>query len=237
MVELETPPIDPRLPHMMAAVIEQRDASLLAPDVSRRACLDWLTSNGFLLHGSKRTDLSRFDPRAPVDRSPDEFSKRTAVFASSDGVWAMMYALVDRDRVRGMLNSAIQVWVGGGWSTHRYYLSLAPDEPVVEGTFGGRQLLSPGSVYVLPSAGFERMPPYEWPDVGRVLEPHWASSDPVDAVLRIDVVPTDLPIDVRIHDADLVDARATDDPWGFPWLDDGQRQAGHRTHIAHRPNP
>lgn len=128
----------------------------------------------------------------------------------------MMYALLDRSRVARILNMAVQVREEGGrWSPPRYFLSLAPRDPSVT---DGRALLSPGFVYVLPRDGFEQMPPYDWPGLGTVLEPHWVSPNPVRSLLCVPVAPADFPLPVRTHDAARVDALSQSDPWGFPWL-------------------
>lgn len=198
------------------AALAARDDTKLPTSVPRWTFLEWLTHQGWLLHGSGRADLGYFEPRTPVDLSPDEFSKRTAVFASSDGVWAMMYALRDRARIKRMLNMALQVRKTDMWSTMYYFLSLAPRDPNVT---DGCELLRAGSVYVLPSDGFEQMPPYHWPNLGDVLEPHWACPEPVRPIMCVPVSPVDFPFPVRTHDASRVDALSQSDPWGFPWLD------------------
>nr|WP_216328892.1 hypothetical protein [Deinococcus aestuarii] len=200
------------------AALGGRDLSRLHAAASRWAFLAWLAGEGWLLHGSARGDLTLFEPRTPHDLSPDEFSKRTGVFATSDGLWAMMYALLDRDRVARMLNAAVQVReADGGWSPMRYFLSLAPrDRSITD----GRSFLSPGFVYVLPRGGFEPMPPYEWPGMGEVREPHWVSPNPVRPLLCVPVSPADFPLPVRTHDAARVDALSQLDPWGFPWLEE-----------------
>lgn len=197
------------------AVLEASNPELLPEGLPRWVFLEWLAREGWLLHGSARGDLTLFEPRTPHDLSPDEFSKRTGVFAASDGLWALMYALRDRSRVRRMLNTALQVWEGDRWSLTRYFLSFAPRDPGVK---DGRALLAPGFVYVLPQGGFEPMPPYEWPGLGRVREPHWVNPNPVGPHLCVPVSPADFPLPVRVHDAARVDALAQRDPWGFPWL-------------------
>ncbi len=111
---------------------------------------------------------------------------------------------------------ALQLREGDSWSPTRYFLSLAPVDPNVS---NGRSLLQPGSVYVLPSHGFEQMPAYTWPGLGDVLEPHWANPQPVESVMRIPVSPDDFPLLVKIHDAARIDALSRRDPWGFPWLE------------------
>jgi hypothetical protein len=191
------------------------DAALIPPHVPRWLVLDWLAQQGWLLHGSDRADLTEFEPRAPHDLSPDDFSKQRAVYAASDGLWAIMYALRDRTRVNRMLNMALQVWGPGGWSGMNYFLSFAPRDQAVS---AGRDLLRAGFIYVLPAAGFLQMPPYLWPGLGEVCEPHWVCPAQVRPVLCVPVTPADFPLPVRIHDAAHIDALSQSDPWGFPWL-------------------
>lgn len=199
-----------------STALASRNSGKLPKSLPRWTFLEWLVSQGYLLHGSNRPDLDRFEPRTPLDLSPDEFSKLTAVFASSDGIWAMMYALRNRTKVKRMLNMALQIREGDNWSPMRYFLSLAP---LASSTTEGRSLLCEGSVYVLPACGFEQMPAYDWPGLAEVLEPHWASPQAVYPIMRVPVSPEDFPLPVRTHDAASVDALSQSDPWGFPWLD------------------
>lgn len=194
-----------------------RDAGLLSPAVSRWQFLRWLEPRGVLFHGSPQSGLTVFKPRAPHDLSADDFSKRTGVFATSDALWALMYALRDRRRARRMLNAALQVQQAGGWSGTGYFLSLAPQPDVT--VTRGHELLAPGVVYVLPPDGFDLMPPYDWLGQGRVREPHLLCPHPVRALMAVPVTPADFPLTVRLHDADRVDAHCAADPWGFPWLE------------------
>ena len=136
------------------------------------------------------------------------------MFASSDSLWAMMYALRDRSRVARMLNMALQVCEKDGWSSMRYFLSLAPQEGTVT---DGATLLAPGTVYVLPPEGFGQMPPYDWPGLGTVREPQWLHPGPVRPLLRVPVIPADFPLPLGTHDPARTDALAAADPWGFPW--------------------
>lgn len=196
--------------------LEARDPGLLPPGVPRWCFLDWLTTQGLLLHGSPLADIPEFEVRQAVDLSPDDFSNRAGVYATSDGLWALMYALRDRSRAARMVNTALQLREGGRWSPMRYYLSLAPRGPAVT---DGRSLLSPGVVYVLPRDRFGAMPPYDWPGLGTVREPQWVSPVPVRPLFRVPVTPDDFPLPVRTHDAARVDALCAADPWGFPWLE------------------
>ena len=212
---LELPPykLGPNEEGAFKTALQTGDAAQLPP-VPRWVFLMWLTRQGYMLHGSNHADITVFEPHTPKDFSPDDFSKRTAVFASSDGVWAMMYALRNHVQTKRMLNMTLQLHEHGSWSQMRYFLSLAPRDPDVT---EGRELLQNGYVYVLPKNGFEQMPAYHWPGLGDVLEPHWANSHPVRPLLHVPVSPADFPLPVRIHDAARVDALSQTDPWGFPW--------------------
>src|SRR5437867_3651979 len=54
-------------------------------------------------HGTGDPNIESFEPREPVDFAP--FGQQKAVFATSDPIWAMFYAIVDRDRYPLTLNN------------------------------------------------------------------------------------------------------------------------------------
>lgn len=92
---LEAPTLRPSDADLAAfgRALEARDPGLLPPDAPRWLFLDWLTARGFLLHGSPQAGIPEFEVRQAVDLSPDGFSNRAGVYASSDALWALMYAL------------------------------------------------------------------------------------------------------------------------------------------------
>ncbi len=168
-----------------------------------------------MLHGSGRPDIDVFTPRSPNDHSPDAFSKQRAVYGTTDAIWAIFYAILNRaPGAWSFLNAALQFADGeGGWSPMHYYFSLshgAPAEP-----------WRPGVVYVLPPEGFEQQPPDR---IGGtpVLEPHFARRAPVRPLAKLRVRPGDFPFLDRIarHDRKRVDARSAEEPYGFPWLEE-----------------
>ena len=175
--------------------------------------LTWLGETmGLMLHGSGHPAIEAFTPRAPNDQSPDAFSKQCAVFATTDGIFATFYAVLDR-RTKGFsfLDAALRFGDGNGdWSPTHYYFSLSRGAPVAP--------WRPGAVYILPPEGFRQQEPYR---VGErtVLDPHFARRAPVRPLAKVRVQPGDFPFLDRVHrhDRELVDARAVDDPAGFPW--------------------
>jgi len=175
--------------------------------------LTWLGEEmGLMLRGSGHPAIEAFTPRAPDDRSPDQFSKQRAVFATTDGIWAIFYAILDRDAGSfGFLNAALRFGDGKGrWSPMRYYFSLSHSAPAAP--------WRPGVVYILPPGGFRRQPP------GRIgersaLEPHFARQAPVRPLAKLHVRPDDFPFLDRVarHDRERVDRRSVEAPYSFPW--------------------
>lgn len=179
------------------------------------AFLDRLVhSSGYLLHGSPDPGIEVFEPRTPVDYSPDDFSKQKAVYAAGDGIWPIFYAVVNRPQPGlRFLNSALRfVRPNGATSGMHYFFSVSRENTAAP-------LWRNGTVYVLPREGFARQPRER---LGRhvIEEPHWASDAAVRPVAKVAVAPADFPFlaKVRKHDAAEVDAKALKDPDGYPWL-------------------
>src|SRR4051812_36260640 len=60
-----------------------------------------------LLHGSGNPDITEFEPRQPKDI--EEFGNRRAVYAASDGIWPMYFAIVKREQVTLLMNACFKV--------------------------------------------------------------------------------------------------------------------------------
>ncbi|WP_157974059.1 hypothetical protein [Desertihabitans aurantiacus] len=161
-----------------------------------------------LLHGSTTGSITELEPRAADDVLA--FGAQRGVYASSDGIWALYFAVLDRSRYRGRhLNSCVE-W--GDPPQRGYVFSLdrrRVDEP-----------WTTGWVYLLPTAGFRRQV-LDVPGVEPVRSAQWVSHQPVRPLARVPVGPEDFPLRDRVgsHDDAVVAARAAADPAGFPWLD------------------
>lgn len=59
------------------------------------------------LHGSGEPNIALFGPRQSNDLN--EFGNQKAVYAASDGLWAMFFAIVDRDRVQSITNACVRL--------------------------------------------------------------------------------------------------------------------------------
>ncbi len=166
-----------------------------------------------VLHGSGHPDILEFEPRQSNDVA--EFGNRQAVYAASDGIWPIYFAIVDRDGgVTSLVNSCARViGTDGSRGEPYYFFSINADVLPL-------QPWRTGTVYLLPRQSFERQAPLAYR--GLQLEAaQWASSAAVRPLARLPVAPRDFPFlaQMRGHDPLVVRQRAAQDPDGFPWLD------------------
>ena len=164
---------------------------------------------GFVLHGTGKSDITIFEPRQSND--VNEFGNRRAVYAASDGLWPMYFAILDRDRYAiGLLNASIRVV---GTEQSFYYFSIT-------GSALEHQPWRDGVVYLLPADTFEAAPPITI-DGRQISIAQVASTVPVRAAAKLMIKPADFPFlqDIHGHDNDEISSRAAADPDGFPWSD------------------
>src|SRR3954471_23924433 len=70
--------------------------------------LCYLTDHyNFALHGSGNSDIALFEPRQSNDLT--DFGNQKAVYAASDGLWALFFAIVARERVGSITNACIRL--------------------------------------------------------------------------------------------------------------------------------
>ena len=167
-------------------------------------------ARGFVLHGSGDPAIDVFEPRQANDLSA--FGNQKAVYAAGDGIWAMFFAIVDRDRVPSVTNACVRLAdAAGRVSPPRYVFSISqsalPHRPWRSGT-----------VYVMPGDSFELEPPLRFGEF-EVRIPQLASFEAVRPVARVAVEPADFPFisDIRGHDDDRLAEYARALETGAPW--------------------
>jgi len=143
-------------------------------------------------HGTGDPEIERFEPREPVDFAP--FGQQQAVFATSDPIWAMFYAIVDRGGHRLTLNNGCLMLEESGEAY--YYFSVSR----------GALPLRPwraGYLYLLPAASFVEQPAGVYAGY-RAHVPQLASPVAVTPFARLRVAPRSFPFLGRIrgHDDD-----------------------------------
>ena len=134
-------------------------------------------------HGTGDPNIDSFEPREPIDFAP--FGHQKAVFATTDPIWAMYYAILDRDRYRLTLNNGcIQLVDGEGRpGVPHYYFSITGDALP-------EQPWRTGYLYFLPAGTFVAQPAATY--AGRTARvPQLASPVAVTPFARLRVAPGD----------------------------------------------
>ncbi|MBW3643227.1 MAG: hypothetical protein KY447_09975 [Actinobacteria bacterium] len=145
----------------------------------------WLAEcAGYLLHGTGDPGIERVEPRHQTDVAQRSVK---GVFAASDGIWPIYFALTNRSERRGSLRNGCTASSGGG---RVYYFSVNQEwlkaEPWRDGV-----------IYVFEQAGFQRCKTAD-----DVVTEEWMNPSPVFPVARIPVSPEDFPYLDRVtgHD-------------------------------------
>lgn len=166
---------------------------------------------GVVLHGTGDPMIEVFEPRPSNDLS--EFGAQTAVYAAGDGLWALFFAILDREHYPMATSNACVRLVdkAGQVSEPRYVFSIS------------QQILRQkpwrkGTVYFLPRDTFVSQPslqfgPYE------VRVPQLASLLPVKPIALLEVAPEDFPFlkDIRGLDDDRLEEYGQAMQAGAPW--------------------
>lgn len=162
------------------------------------------------MHGSGNPSIALFEPRQPIDLT--DFGNQKAVYAAADGIWAMFFAILDRDTFSlSMTNSCIRVVTPDGVSGPYYQFSVSqsalPQAPWRSGT-----------VYLLPRDTFMTQPNIPFGSI-EIQVAQLASLDPVTPLARLNVTPNDFPFLHQIlgHDDTRLQEYATALQTGAPW--------------------
>jgi hypothetical protein len=165
------------------------------------------------LHGSGDPNIALFEPRQSNDLN--EFGNQKAVYAASDGPWAMFFAIVDRERVTSITNACVRIADETGNLDGPYYVfsvsqSALPNQPWRTGT-----------VYLLPRSTFTLQPPITF-GPNQVHIAQLASLVPVQPLAKLTVTPADFPflMQIRGHDDQRLQEYATALQTGAPWPSD-----------------
>ena len=137
----------------------------------------------FLFHGSNQSNIDMLTPRIQENYRGDEIR---AVFASSDAIWAMFFAILDRERYQGSLRNRSFLLSRPDGMSERYYFFSINREMV------GKSPWRSGSVYILPRASFNQA------GTGSVRFDEWFSEEAVIPTAKIDISPGDFPLFERV---------------------------------------
>lgn len=166
------------------------------------------------LHGSGNPDITLFEPRQANDLNA--FGRQKAVYAASDGIWAMFFAIADRDRfAMSVTNACIRLVDASGQAHGPYYVFS------VSQSARALQPWRTGTVYLLPRATFTTQPPIPFGS-SEVHIAQLASALPVQPLAKLTVTPAEFPFlaHIRGHDDQRLQEYATALQTGAPWPQD-----------------
>lgn len=165
------------------------------------------------LHGSGDPDIALFEPRQSNDLN--EFGNQKAVYAASDGLWAMFFAIVDRARVTSVTNACVSLTDEAGARHGPFYVFSVSQWALPA------QPWRTGTVYLLPKGTFTVQPPMAFGSY-QVHFAQLASLVPVEPLARLTVTPADFPFlqHIRGHDDQRLQEYATALQTGAAWPED-----------------
>lgn len=174
---------------------------------------EFADGHGLMLHGTSDPEIDLFVPRQPVDANP--FGAQKAVYAASDGIWPMFYAILDRSKPFSLHNSCIRFLDGHGGASDPYYFFSISRSALETRPF------QPGFVYLLPGETFFADPQTELNGLP-ITVAHYASLEAVRPIAKVRVEPPDFPFlgSIRGHDDESLFKRIEQEPNGFPWVDE-----------------
>ena len=163
-------------------------------------------------HGTGAPDIESFESRQPIDFAP--FGDQKAVFATTDPIWAMFYAIVDRDRYPLTLNNGCILLEDTDGRPHglpHYYFSITSHAL-------GERPWRTGYVYFLPAETFVAQPSASYAGTTARI-PQLASPVAVTPFARLRVAPDDFPFlaEIRGHDDDRLAEYAQAVMSAAPW--------------------
>lgn len=143
-------------------------------------------TKGIVLHGSGNPTIEIFEPRKSDD--VNAFGDQRAVYAASDGLWPMYFAILDRDRYpMSLINSSARLDLGDGKSGEPFYFFSITDKALAQRPFHR------GTIYLLPRDTFAQQQPERFGD--QIIHlPQWASLVPVAPIAKLSVGPEDFPL-------------------------------------------
>ncbi len=181
--------------------------------------LDYLAEKrGVILHGSLLRHLGTLEP-IRKSRDSTEFGDQPAIYVTQDPLWALFFAILERDHLQGSINNGA-IWLKGddGSIIRRYYFCINAENL-------RRSPWRPGAIYLMRGGQFETDPT----DVGMKIGPytliptHLLCRASIQPLARLLVEPEDFPFLNQVwgYDAASFDKRMEAPSLaGFPFLND-----------------
>jgi hypothetical protein len=168
-----------------------------------------------VLHGSQNLEIDRVEPRQALDIK--EFSNQLAIYATTDGIFVLYFAILDRKKYQEMtlFNSCLQARLSPDQLSEPLYFFSITQSVLL------RKPWCTGCIYILPRGSFVQESPQLIQGV-EIVFPHWVGSQLVKPVAKLLVEPADFPFLDKIHghNDEKLNHLASANPNGFlEWMD------------------
>ncbi|WP_078553583.1 hypothetical protein [Bacillus alkalicellulosilyticus] len=146
-------------------------------DIPKSKFLNYLLSNkNLLVHGSTHSDIKQFEPRSSTLFTGKPIN---AVFASTDAMWSIFFAVIDKNVYKGSLRNICITATTKKGIRRFYYFSLEEYSSTV---------WSPGMIYLLPKDKFKQ----------GGISTEWVSETVVQPIAKIEISPSDFIFKERV---------------------------------------
>ena len=170
-------------------------------------------SKDLILHGSRNHEILEVKPQQAHDVR--DFSAQQAIYATTDGIWSIFFAIIDRSiQPMSLFNSCLQARISPGMLSDPLYFFSIPGVTLAKKPF------IEGMIYLLPRQSFIQEESSLYQGV-EIVFPHWISSQAVFPIAKLKVSPQDFPFlqQIRGHDLEKLNQLITQYPDDFSmWM-------------------
>ncbi len=169
-------------------------------------------SRNLVLHGSQNLEIDEVEPRKAIDTKA--FSAQNAIYATTDGIFAIYFAIVDRKNFSplSLFNSCFDIRVSPDQVLGPLYFFSITHSALLQKPW------CDGVIYILPRENFEQEPAQQMLGA-EIIFPHWISPKPATPIVKLLVQPKDFPFlaEIHGHDDEKLTCLTAANPNGFPW--------------------
>lgn len=168
-------------------------------------------ARNLVLHGSQNMNIETVQPRKASDVRA--YSAQEAIYATTDGIWVIFFAIVDRPNFKlSLFNSCLTARLAPEQILGPLYFFSITHSALVQNPWRN------GAIYILPNSTFEREPAQQMMGA-EITFPHWISTQPARPFAKLGVEPQEFPFLAQVHghDDEKLTQLVAANPNGFPW--------------------
>ena len=183
-----------------------------SPIQNGNSCLTCASQETLCCTDLKTRKLDIVEPRKAIDIKA--FSGQDAIYATTDGIWAIFFAIIDRKNFGSLslFNSCLDIQIFPKIKKGPLYFFSITHSVLLQKPW------CDGAIYILPRENFQQEPAQQMMGA-KIIFPHWISSQPAAPIAKLIVHPQDFPFlaEIHGHDDEALTALAAANPNGFPW--------------------